>query len=327
MVFLDLKYKKILHELDLNSRQSDAQIAKKVGLSRESVRYRINKLIKEEYIHYFMTVLNTMKLGFMWYRTFFKFQGLSFSQEIEMLSWLKNRVSWMTKIEGKWDLNTGFFCKTVYEYRDFINEFLELYSDFIDDYDVATVTRMWHYNRDYFLGKKMKSLTYSIMGYSPNEKYLTEKIDKIDYKILQTLLKDARANIVDIARKINSTEMVVKYRIKKMIKKKIILGFRPFFNLNKLGYLYFKVHFKLKNYSKEKKNKLLEYVHLHLNTIHTTELVGGENIETEFQVKNNEELYMYIRKIRDEFTDIIKDYEFMQYTKEEKFTYLPEIKF
>ena len=38
---LDLKDKKILYELDLNARQTDNQIAKKVGMSRDSVRYRI----------------------------------------------------------------------------------------------------------------------------------------------------------------------------------------------------------------------------------------------------------------------------------------------
>ena len=74
---LDLKDRKILYELDLNARQSDKEIAKKVGISREAVRYRIQKLIDEGYINYFITLLNTMKLGFYWYRTFFKFQSFS----------------------------------------------------------------------------------------------------------------------------------------------------------------------------------------------------------------------------------------------------------
>jgi len=74
---LDLKDRKILYELDLNARQSDSEIAKKVGLTRDSVRYRINKLVENGYINYFMTLLNSMKLGYDWYRTFFKFQNLT----------------------------------------------------------------------------------------------------------------------------------------------------------------------------------------------------------------------------------------------------------
>ena len=36
---VDLKDRKILYELDLNCRQSNAQIGKKVGLSKEVVTY------------------------------------------------------------------------------------------------------------------------------------------------------------------------------------------------------------------------------------------------------------------------------------------------
>ncbi len=322
---LDLKDHKIMHELDLNCRRSNSQIAKKVGLSRDSVNYRINKLLEKGHINYFMTIINTMKLGFMWYRTFFKFEGLSPEKEKEIFSWLQKKVSWITKVEGRWDVNTGIFCKTVYEFRDFMDEFLKLFGNYIEEYRVATVTRMWHYHRDYFLGDKQKNPTCAVMGFSPDEKYVFETIDKIDYSILQVILKDARLNIVEIAKKTNTTEMIVKYRLKKLQEKKIILGFRPFFNLHKLNYLYFKLHISLRK--QNNKEKIINYLHQHPNTVHTTETVGGHDIETEFQVKTNDELYSHIRKIRELFSDMIKEYEFLQYTREEKFTYLPEIEF
>ena len=56
-----------------------------------------------------------------------------------------------------------------------------------------------------------------------------------------------------------------------------------------------------------------------------TELVGGADLECEFQVKTNEEFYNYIQELRLKFSDIIRDYKFMQYTQEYKFTYLQEM--
>ena len=321
---LDLKDRKILYELDLNARQSDSEIAKKTGLSREAVRYRINKLQEEGYIHYFMTILNSMKLGFEWYRTFFKFQNLTLEKEEEIIGWLKKHASWITRVEGIWDLNTGIFCKNAYEYRDIINEFCLKYNEYIVQYDVAIVTRMWHYHKDYLLDKKIKTSKYEIMGFNEKEKYEYEKIDETDYKILSVLLKNARMKTIDIAREIKSTEIVVRYRIKKLVEKGIILGFRPFLDISKLGYIYFKVHFSLHNLNTEKKKQIFSYMHQHPNTVHTTELVGGDDLETEFQVKNNEGLYAHIKEIRTKFGDIIKEYYFMQYTQEYKFTYLPE---
>lgn len=322
---LDLKDKKILYQLDLNARQTDSQIARKVQLSRDSVRYRINKLIKQEYINYFMTILNSMKLGFEWYRTFFKFQNLTIEKEEEIIKWLKEKASWITKVEGIWDLNTGIFCKNAYEYRDMINEFLVKYGKYIAKYDVAIVTRMWHYHRDYLLDKKSKTSKPDLMGFDEKTNYKAEKIDEVDYKILLVLLKNARMKTIDIARKIGTTEIVVRYRINNLIKKGIIIGFRSFLNINKLGYIYFKVHFTLQNLTSEKKKRLFDYIHSHPNTIHTTELVGGADLETEFQVKSNEELYNHIEVIRKTFGEIIRDYEFMQYTQEYKFSYLPKM--
>lgn len=322
---LDLKDRKILYELDLDARRTDSQIAKKVGLSRDSTRYRINRLVKQGYINYFMTLLNTMKLGYDWYRTFFKFQNLTIKKEEEIIEWFKKRASWITKVEGNWDFNTGVFCKNVYEYRDLINEFLLKYSKYVERYEVSIVTREWSYHRDYLLDRKQKTTQPDLMGFNKKEDYKVEKIDEIDYNILKVLLKNARMNIIDIAKKTKTTEMVVKYRIKKLIEKGVIIGFRPFLNINKLGYEYFKVHIKLQNLTSEKKNKIISYINKHPNTIHMTELVGGADIETEFQVKNNEEFYKYLKEMREHFGDVIRDYNFMQYTQEYKFTYLPEI--
>ena len=201
------------------------------------------------------------------------------------------------------------------------------YSNYIERYNVAIVTREWNYHRDYLLGKKQKITEPQLIGFNEQEKYKIEKIDKIDFKILQILLKNARMKTIDIARKINSTEMVVRYRIKNLIKKGIILGFKPFLNIHKLDYQYFKVHFTLQNLTPEKKKQIFNHIHIHPYTIHTTELIGGDDLETEFQVKNNEEFYKYIEEIRIKFGNLIKDYKFMQYTQEYKFTYLPEIEF
>jgi DNA-binding Lrp family transcriptional regulator len=57
MISLDKKDKKILYELDYNSRQSFSSIAKKVKLKKETCIYRINKLISEKVITQFSTLI------------------------------------------------------------------------------------------------------------------------------------------------------------------------------------------------------------------------------------------------------------------------------
>ena len=178
---LDLKDRKILYELDLNARQSDSDIAKHVRLSREATRYRIANLVAGGYINYFMTIVNTMKLGFEWYRTFFKFQNLDAKTEQDIIVWLSDRVSWVVKVEGRWDLNTGVFVRNAYEYRDFINQFLLQFRNYIADYEVSIVTRMWHYHRDYLLDRSSKDINFDRMGFDEGTDYTPIEIDRAEY--------------------------------------------------------------------------------------------------------------------------------------------------
>ena len=70
MYKLDLKDRKILYELDLNCRQSNTQIGKKVGLKKDVVNYRINNMGKEGVIKNFWTAINTFKLGYDVFRVY-----------------------------------------------------------------------------------------------------------------------------------------------------------------------------------------------------------------------------------------------------------------
>ncbi|MDE1825445.1 MAG: AsnC family transcriptional regulator [Candidatus Micrarchaeota archaeon] len=324
---LHLKDRRILYQLDLNARQSDSEIAKKIGLSRDAVSYRINNLVKWGYIKYFVTIINTTKLGYDWYRTLFRFQNLSAEKETEIIDYLAKRVTYITRAEGQWDFITSAFFKNVYEYRDFIREFVGNYSNYIERSDVAIITRMWSYHRNYLLGEKREELNYEVVGFDERVPYQHVQIDEIDYKILVALSKNGRAKTVEIARQIGSTEMVVKYRMNKLIENGIILAFRPIFDARKLGYFYFKVNFSLHNISTKNREKILSYIHQYNNIIYSMELIGGSDLETHIEVKNTDGLYKYIEDMRREFGGIIRDHWFMEYKKEIKFEYLPEMNF
>ena len=58
MLKLDLKERKILYELDNNSRQSFTKIGKKVGLHKNVVAYRIKRMKKIGVIRFFYTVID-----------------------------------------------------------------------------------------------------------------------------------------------------------------------------------------------------------------------------------------------------------------------------
>src|SRR3989344_2227411 len=123
---LDHKDKKILYELDLNSRATLNEIAKKVGLSKQVVDYHLKNLIKNNVIQQFYTVINFSKLGYTQYKLYLKFQNVNLGTEKEIINyWTQNKNSvWVASCRGRWDLATSilvlcpiinnlFFCPQI----------------------------------------------------------------------------------------------------------------------------------------------------------------------------------------------------------------------
>ena len=69
---LDLKDKKLLFELDKNSRTSLSDLAKKLKTSKEVVYYRLNKLIDEKIILRFHTITPLYKFGLTAYKVYLR---------------------------------------------------------------------------------------------------------------------------------------------------------------------------------------------------------------------------------------------------------------
>ena len=63
MVTVDVKDRKILYQLDVNSRQSFRSIGRKVGLSKDAVFRRIKRLQEEGIIIRFITLFDYLRLG------------------------------------------------------------------------------------------------------------------------------------------------------------------------------------------------------------------------------------------------------------------------
>ena len=104
---IDLKDRKILYELDLNCRQSNSQIGKKVGLTRDVVAYRIKRMEDEGVIKGYWTAINTFKLGYNVFRIYINFQYVSTEKRKEIIQHFVNyKNAWaVISIKGEIDFD------------------------------------------------------------------------------------------------------------------------------------------------------------------------------------------------------------------------------
>ncbi len=320
MADFDLKDRKILYELDTNSRQTYQKIARKVGLSKDSVVYRIKNLQEAGVIKRFHTVIDVGKLGFISFRLYLKLQNTTPEKEDEITEYLKTQLSvtWLVSIDGEYDLGMWILVKSIKEMDDLWQNLLSKYLDYIDKRWLTIFTKVSYFPRAYILEKEKNTEEYIFITYPEPAEF-----DKIDLEILKLMAPNSRIPILEISNKLKITPKTIAKRIKQLEKNKIIVGYRTMFDLEKLGYQYFKVHINLHNKNQEKENQLRAFIKSHPNIVYDNKVLGGDDIEIEVQVKTIQDLRTLLDKMKKQFSEIIKNYKYMLFYREHKFLFLP----
>ncbi len=316
---LDIKNKKILYELDLNSRATLNEIAKKVGLSKQVVDYRLKNLIKEDVIKQFYTVVNFSKLGYTQYKLYLKFQNINVEKEKEVIDyWIQNKNSvWVASCRGRWDLAVSILAKDINNFGEILSNFINKYGIFVLEKDVLITQISPVFTKAYLIEKREKrKFTYG----GEIEHY---ELDNIDEKILRLLSINARLTILEIMAQLSLTRDVINYRMKKLTKDNILSQYRISVNLDKISHKLYKIILRLHSLTLEKEKQLMTYIASHPHGMQYLKLVGSWDVELEFEVKDDEQLHEILLDIRNKFSEIIRDYDTLLIHQEHKLNYYP----
>ncbi len=307
MIKLDKKDYQILYQLDLNSRQPDAEIGRKVGLSREVVKYRIKNLIKNGIIERFYTLIDVAKLGLISYKIYLQFQNLNKEKDKEIVNFFLNHphFEWLGSCSGKWDMIIGVWAENTHQFNRIFMNFSDKYGQYIMNKGITITLGVPHYRKEYLINKKVKTIPMVYFGGEPEK----EKLDKIDIEILKILANNARMSLIEIAKKIKISPRIVGYRIKELQKNIVIQAFRVTINLNKLNYMFIKAFFYLQNITDEKLRRFISYCGAHPNIGWIIICVGFWDIEIEFEIENLEKFNETMKNIREEFGGFIRGVE------------------
>ncbi len=308
---LNLKDKKILFELDKNARQSNTQIAKKVGLSKDAVGYRIKQLEEKKVLSGYRTLINFQKLGYTLNRILLKLININDKKLAELISFLKKEENvWLIgRNEGEWDFAFGFLAKNNLKFYEFYDKLMGSFRKFIGEKLISQLIKYDEVDRNYLIDKKP----------SPRGKieFDSEKadVDKIDLKILKLISNDSRIKLIDLADKLKLSSMLIHQRIKKLEKKKVIIGYKADLNVLALERDYYGVKINLSNYSE--KEKILNEIYSIKEMSAVLYHIGGYDIEFDLELENTKEYHKIINYLRNKFSSIreIKSMRAVEYYK------------
>lgn len=313
---LDLIDKKILYELDHNSRQPISELAKKLRIGRDRVAYRINQLCQNGIIKKFTVTTNPYKIGLTVYKTYLKLENNKprISEFVEFLN-QHPRVYWIAECDGTWNLIFSTFAKNPKDFSDIQDRILSKFTDIVMEFNVYSLVDVWFFHKNYLLNK---GTSFFFFGGVPEE----HKLDALDFNILKMLSHNARINVVDIARELGTTAIIVKYRIKKLESIGVIAGYRIDIDLEKIGMTFFKVQLYLKNYDTKLEKQFREYCTLNPFITYYIRQIGDCKLELELEVKDYNQFNGIINDLSEKFSKFIRNVESIL-VRREHFKWVP----
>lgn len=319
---LDALDRKILYELDIDARQSAKSIARKVKSNKDTVNYRINRLINEKIISGFLTRVDNAPLGFNNTKVYVRFQDTDEKKEHEFFSFLDSlpEVGWAVQASGRWDALFCVWNASNFSFYKTLGKIMNRFSRNIYEKEIIQNINWFYYNRKWLLPED-----YDVHAVKYGEEPGRERLDRIDAAILEEMVKDARIPFSEIGKRLRTSPQNVLNRVRAMEKKGIITKYGMDLNYEKLGIVFCKAFIELHNADAEALRKIYGYCGREPKIFALTTSLGAWDLELEMEVNRVEEMMDIMNRLKKEFPDCVKGYDSIVITKQKKLSYLPPL--
>lgn len=296
---LDKADKTILTNLEFNARIKEKELAQLCHLSKDSIRYRIKKLEEQGLILGYSAFIDYTKLGRLSYKLYLKIQG-SEADWIKLRAFFDSHPAIFARFESQTDWNFGvvYFAKSLYEYYLFERDLFTKFGHIIQNIELCHMLDASVFEPRILLDKKGK--TFDLFG-----EVKETKLDDIDTKLLEQLLKDSSQPLIKLADHIQLSPDATKKRIQRLEKEQVIRKYITKIDYPKLGFEVYKVFIFVKEYTEEVEKSIISKLSSYNNTRNIIRMVGPWKLEVEFMCSNYDELFEIMKELRATFSENI----------------------
>ncbi|MBT3866021.1 AsnC family transcriptional regulator [Candidatus Woesearchaeota archaeon] len=317
--------RKILYALHENARASISSLAKKSNLTRETVRYRINKLQDAGIIKGTIAKINMSFFCEGVGTVLFKLTRSDEKKFKEIIEFLKNHnsINWIAELCGSADIVITLLYKNTKDLAEKISEIVEYMGNNLKDHKLSLYVTEYKFDRKDIIIHNVKQACIRPNISFGEKKKLKIKLDDIDIKIISTLAENCRIKNKEIAKTLSVSEDVVRLRIKRLEKFQVIFGYTAVLDLNKFGLESYYINLKIDKMNKEMISKIRFFAQDNPYVGYCTRIAGEYNLVISLYAKSREHFREMFTNMRTYFGENLTDYEFQLNMQEVKEIFLP----
>ncbi|MBI2134217.1 AsnC family transcriptional regulator [Candidatus Woesearchaeota archaeon] len=319
---IDLRDKKILSMLSIDGRMPLSAIARKIRCSRDTVDYRIRRLVKNGIILGFVPIINFSFFGFSTFHVFMVIHTLSDDRKMELIRTLSGHPNTRSVMEyhDAWDIEWVLIARSLKDFDSIIIDVTSRFSDIIVRKDKLILVR------------GMKSIQLPGTLYRENTPVLKRKrerkearvVDDGDLAILGMLSRNSRMSTYDISGEVGLSPDTVGKRIKRLVDSGIIHGFTIITNLNRLDYHLYTLCIDVRNFDLKNDMKFREFISSNPFVMRAVKVIGDWDLLIYVASDSPENFHLTFKQIQFNLGEVISDYETWMAYREYVFKVFPE---
>lgn len=322
---LDLKDKKLLYDISKNARLPASFLAKHIGLSKDSILYRIKRFEERKIINSTRIIIDASLLGYDNFHIFASLNNPSQSVESRILKEISqhSNVRVILKFHGSYDFEIGFIAKGINECDKVVQDLTGIMGSNLRYYDLFAITKTFK------AGAFPNSFT---SGINIKKEFVSQKegkfkIEKKDLQIVHSMRDDVRKPLVEVATKLRISPDSVAYRLKNMENSKFILAYSPVVNYSALGYRIHAIVFSMKQFDENREKHVKSFLENNPHVLWAVKTLGRYNVLLYICTKTEEEYHGFLAELRNTFPEQLLRYDSLHAFAEYKYEYVPDCLF
>ena len=152
---------------------------------------------------------------------------------------------------------------------------------------------------------------------------MSQKLSKVDKKILYVLNMNSRLPFTKISKLTQTSREVVEYRVKRLVKSGVISRFSTIISSARLGLKTYHLLMKLSNTSEEEEKEMIDFLVKQKFSRYVNHSRGQYDLVCVFSVKNNKELSEAIDEINERYSGFVSQRELLIPIKPLKYSEYP----
>ena len=311
----------MLYLLDRNSRTTLSKVAKSLKTSEQRISYTLKSMTKKRQIKYYATVFDYSKFDYNAYLVLLRIihKNKELSQKIVQDLKELPEVVRIESLQGKFDISAVFLSPNPSSFNKTLKRFISEHKKTIKENNICTVIVMHKYGRQY-LNPWMKSGTEDMVIGGDRSPVKLSESEELTCK---ALLEKPEAKFKELNKMTGLTFKTVSSKIKNLKKRKIVRKFEPILDCNRLKITNKLLLIKYSEYDVSNENKLTSFCKTKPEVVSSMKTFGSWDLIINFEALKEEKFDNFMTALREEYEELIADFEIIPIKNKEKFSYLP----